>query len=57
MQSTHSVSKTFLLSAFNTTKRFVASLVSSLQSQQRNFASGCRETKPRIEEGFREKNW
>jgi len=55
MQSTHSVGKTFLLCAFNTAKCFAASFVSFLQSQQKNAASGSRETKPRIEKGFREK--
>lgn len=55
MQSTHSVSKTFLLCAFYTAKCFAASFVSFLQSQQRNVASGSRETKPRIEKGFRQK--
>lgn len=55
MQSTHSGSKIFLLCAFNTAKCFAASLVSFLQSQQRNVGSGSRETKPRKEKGFREK--
>lgn len=55
MQSPHSVGKTFLLYAFNTAKCFAAAFVSFLQSQQRNVTSGSRETKPRIEKGFREK--
>lgn len=55
MQNTHSMSKIFLLSAFNTAKCFGVSFVSFLQSQQRNFVSGSGETKLGIEKGFREK--